>query len=108
MGGRSSKNSYGKKYTNPYASTYKEIPKQYDSQSNVYVQTQKQQPSKPVTAPPSVMEKVEKKQYSQEEVVSPRPGSGYGSSDDEFYDGIPRFRRSSLQKSRSRRTRVSS
>nr|XP_027078177.1 uncharacterized protein LOC113701629 isoform X1 [Coffea arabica] len=108
MGGRSSKSSHGKKYTNPYASTYKEIPKQYDSQSNVYAQTQKQQPSKPVTAPQSVLEKVEKKQYSQEEeVVSPRLGSGYGSSDDEFYDGIPRFRRSSLQKSRSRRARVS-
>ncbi|KAL3528187.1 hypothetical protein ACH5RR_012843 [Cinchona calisaya] len=107
MGGRSSKSSYGKKYSNPYASTNRSIPNQHDLQSNVYTQTQTQTQTSMLVTAPQVSEKMEKKQQSQEEASSPKLSSGYMSSDDEFYDGIPRFRRSSSQKSRSRRAKVS-
>lgn len=99
MGGICSKDS--EKSVNPYASR--------DSEEHSYSQTQKLHPnnesparkSSEAMAPPAVPESMSKE--AEEQQPKDQPGSGYSSSEDELYDGIPRYRRSRSQKSRSRR-----
>ena len=107
MVGRWSKNrnaKCSKKYSNPYANTNSNsnLQKQYDLQLN-RTETRK------LSVAPEVPEKVEKIQAR--EVVSAEGSTnsigGYASSEDEFYDGIPRFKSSLSQRSRSRRAKVS-
>lgn len=106
MGGRCSKNDTdGKTYSNPYASrnSNSNLQKQHDLEPN-RTETRK------LSVAPQLLEKTEKT-HAKEEVlaeVSANSDGGYASSEDEFYDGIPRFRRSLSQKSRSRRAKVAS
>ncbi|CAI9102546.1 OLC1v1000831C1 [Oldenlandia corymbosa var. corymbosa] len=107
MGGQSSKSS--RKYRNPYANANTNSnSNSYLNQSKVYSERQAQQTPAPTQS--TVEKKPQSHQQEELEDLSSaglRGGGGYGSSDDEFYDGIPRFRRSSSQKSRSRRAKVS-
>lgn len=108
MGGRNSKNSNGrssKKYSNPYANTNSN--RNFESHHDL--QPDRTETGK-LSVAPQVTQKLEKVQAKDEAVVEEASASlveGYASSEDEFYDGIPRFRRSSLPKSRSRRAKVS-
>lgn len=109
MGGWQSKNSStrsGKKYSNPYANTNsnRNLENQYDLQPNTTE-------ARKLSVAPQVPQKLEKVQAKEEALLAEASANlvgGYASSEDEFYDGIPRFKRSSLQKSRSRRAKVSS
>lgn len=99
MGGICSKDS--EKSVNPYASR--------DSEEHSYSQAQKlhrnnespARKSSEAMAPPAVPESMRKE--AEEQQPKDKPGSWYSSSEDELYDGIPRYRRSRSQKSRSRR-----
>lgn len=77
---------------------------QYDLQPNTTE-------ARKLSVAPQVPQKLEKVQAKEEALLAEASANlvgGYASSEDEFYDGIPRFKRSSLQKSRSRRAKVSS
>lgn len=72
---------------NPYAGRYKDVEKKY--------QQVERDDSRTVMTPAAVQEKPEE---------SPRLSGRYSNvSDDEFYDGIPRYEKSLYEKSRSLR-----
>lgn len=96
MGGICSK---GEKSVNPYAGRSSEEYPNSRTQK-VHWNESPERKSSEAIVPPAVPESMRKEV---EEQPKDQPGSGYSSSEDEFYDGIPRYRRSRSQKSRSRR-----
>ncbi|KAK6125549.1 hypothetical protein DH2020_040712 [Rehmannia glutinosa] len=99
MGGLCSKQS---SKPNPYAGRSTVQEKQHLQKQ----QLQRDNSSKVVITPPTVQDSMDKQMVAKE---SPRLSARYeNDSDDEFYDGIPQYRRSLYQKSRSLRgTKVS-
>lgn len=93
MGGLCSKPARG---PNPYAGRSTGREKQYQA---VHKDT-----SKVVAAPATTVEEAEPQEKEIVANESPRVSARYSNaSDDEFYDGIPRYRRNSYRKSRSLR-----
>lgn len=105
MGANLAKNSGNRSYTNPYANRI--INPVFDKKNEV------QSPRTPSAGAEPVAEKNQLKEEGEQlsqtsTAVSPPGNSGYASSDDEFYDGIPRYKRRTLwKKSRPRRHKVS-
>ncbi|XP_019195471.1 PREDICTED: uncharacterized protein LOC109189157 isoform X2 [Ipomoea nil] len=95
MGGICSKDSENS--VNPYASRGSEE-HSYSQKQKLHRNESPERKSSEAVVPPAVPESMSKEVEEQ-----PKDHSGYSSSEDELYDGIPRYRRSRSQKSRSRR-----